>query len=185
MAQQSPEETPWHAAFPTPTASLSNSTLSSISAPELRELVLAQPELEQREFLVVDVRRTDFEVRFISRSFERTRKEAELTGGDVGCSLPGGCRRAQDAFIKGAVNFPAHSFYPTLPSVLPILSRYRTVIFHCQSSQGRGPRCAGWYQDALDQAGIARDVSRAVVLAGGIKEWVRQFGDEREVTVKL
>ncbi|GAA5918183.1 hypothetical protein JCM1841_005291 [Sporobolomyces salmonicolor] len=151
MAQQSPEETPWHAAFPTPTASLSNSTLSSISAPELRELVLAQPELEQREFLVVDVRRTDFE----------------------------------DAFIKGAVNFPAHSFYPTLPSVLPILSRYRTVIFHCQSSQGRGPRCAGWYQDALDQAGIARDVSRAVVLAGGIKEWVRQFGDEREVTVKL
>ncbi|GAA5964682.1 hypothetical protein JCM21900_000330 [Sporobolomyces salmonicolor] len=151
MAQQSPEETPWHAAFPTPTASLSNSTLSGISAPELRELVLAQPELGQREFLVVDVRRTDFE----------------------------------EAFIKGAVNFPAHSFYPTLPSVLPILSRYRTVIFHCQSSQGRGPRCAGWYQDALDQAGIARDVSRAVVLAGGIKEWVRQFGDEREVTVKL
>ncbi|GAA5887341.1 hypothetical protein JCM5296_007104 [Sporobolomyces johnsonii] len=151
MAQQTPEETPWHAAFPTPTASLSNSTLSSISAPELRELLVAQPELDKREFLVVDVRRTDFE----------------------------------DAFIKGAVNFPAHSFYPTLPSMLPLLSRYRTVIFHCQSSQGRGPRCAGWYQDALDQAGIAKDVSRAVVLTGGIKEWVRQFGEDRDVTVSL
>ncbi|GAA5879851.1 hypothetical protein JCM1840_006973 [Sporobolomyces johnsonii] len=151
MAQQTPEETPWHAAFPTPTASLSNSTLSSISAPELRELLVAQPELDKREFLVVDVRRTDFE----------------------------------EAFIKGAVNFPAHSFYPTLPSMLPLLSRYRTVIFHCQSSQGRGPRCAGWYQDALDQAGIAKDVSRAVVLTGGIKEWVRQFGEDRDATVSL
>lgn len=31
--------------------------------------------------------------------------------------------RAQTAFIKGAVNLPAHSFYQTLPSLMPILSR--------------------------------------------------------------
>ncbi|BGP24633.1 hypothetical protein Rt10032_c03g1256 [Rhodotorula toruloides] len=150
MAQQ-PEETPWHAAFPTPSRSLADSSLATISAEELRKKVEEQSDMFKRDFLVVDVRRTDFE----------------------------------DAFIKGAVNLPAHSFYPTLPSLLPILSRYRAVIFHCQSSSGRGPRCAGWYQDALDEANISKEQSQAVVLTGGIKAWVKAYGDDENVTVKL
>lgn len=70
-------------------------------------------------------------------------------------------------------------------------SRYRSVVFHCQSSSGRGPRCAGWYQDALDRraaeggATSPSSRSKAVVLTGGIKEWIKQYGDNEEVTVKL
>ncbi|POY75750.1 hypothetical protein BMF94_1160 [Rhodotorula taiwanensis] len=91
----------------------------------------------------------------------------------------------ETAFIKGAINLPAHSFYQTLPSLVPILSRYRSVIFHCQSSSGRGPRCAGWYQDALDKASLSAETSKAVVLTGGIKEWVKQYGDDEQITIRL
>lgn len=105
------------------------------------------------------------------------------------------------------MNLPAHSFYPTLPGLVPILSRcarlqvpshsapflltkrsarsYRNVVFHCQSSSGRGPRCAGWYQDALDRAGISREQSKAAVLTGGIKAWLAKHGDDDELTTKL
>ena len=93
----------------------------------------------------------------------------------------------QRAFIRGAVNLPAHSFYPTLASVLPLLRTYKRVIFHCQSSSGRGPRCAGWLQDALDalpatDSGPKPDV---VVLAGGIKEWWKRYGTQEGLTVKI
>lgn len=59
------------------------------------------------------------------------------------------------------------------------------MIFHCQSSSGRGPRCAGWYQDALDEANIPNEQSQAVVLTGGIKAWVKAYGEDESVTVKL
>ncbi|GAA6015048.1 hypothetical protein JCM11491_001640 [Sporobolomyces phaffii] len=145
------DEKPWHAAFPTPTSSLANGTLASITPAALRDEINRQPRLEERDFLVVDVRRTDFE----------------------------------DAFIRGAVNLPAHSFYPTLDSLLPLLSSYKFVIFHCQSSSGRGPRTAAWYQDRLNERGISTDVSRGVVLEGGIKAWVKAFGSEDAETLKL
>jgi len=57
------EEKPWHADFPTPTSSLKDNSLSSITVSELREKVKQQSDLSKRDFLVVDVRRTDFEVR--------------------------------------------------------------------------------------------------------------------------
>ncbi|BGP56220.1 hypothetical protein JCM8202_005777 [Rhodotorula sphaerocarpa] len=144
------DDKPWPAGLPTPTRSLADGSLPTISAQELAAK-MRQGAAAQGELLVVDVRRTDFE----------------------------------DAFIKGAINLPAHSFYQTLPSLLPILSRYHCVIFHCQSSSGRGPRCAGWYQDALDAAGTAQETSRAVVLSGGIKAWVKELGQDEELTVEL
>ncbi|ORY92853.1 Rhodanese-like domain-containing protein [Leucosporidium creatinivorum] len=138
------EEKPWHAAFPSPT-----SKPVRVEAEELRKWIELKPKLDDRDWIVIDVRRTDFEV----------------------------------AFIKGAINLPAHSFYQTLPSLLPILTRYSNVVFHCQSSSGRGPRCAGWYQDALDERGIKN--SEAVVLTGGIKRWVELYGEDGEATTKL
>ncbi|GAA5829723.1 hypothetical protein JCM3766R1_001279 [Sporobolomyces carnicolor] len=144
------EELPWHAAFPVPRSSLSTATLASIPVYRLREMMEEQKDV-QRDFLVVDVRRTDFE----------------------------------DAFIQGAVNLPAHSFYPTLDSLVPILSSYKQVIFHCQSSSGRGPRTAGWYQDRLNELGIPNETSKAVVLEGGVKAWIKQFGLDDAHTVKL
>lgn len=47
------------------------------------------------------------------------------------------------------------------------------VIFHCSSSNGRGPRCAAWYQDELDDKGIV--TSQAFVLTGGINAWVARY----------
>lgn len=102
--------------------------------------------------------------------------------------------------IPGAINIPAQTFYPTLSALMPLLSRYATaqssllesvvlsiyiqadglsykkVIFHCSSSNGRGPRCAGWYQDELDRRG--EKGSAAYVLKGGIKAWMAEYRDE-------
>lgn len=65
-ADTASDQKPWYAAFPNPISSLENGTLSSINVSQLREQVKAQVDLNQRDFLVVDVRRTDFEVRSCS-----------------------------------------------------------------------------------------------------------------------
>jgi arsenical-resistance protein 2 len=49
------------------------------------------------------------------------------------------------------------------------------------SSQGRGPRCAGWFQDYIDDiAKFGRRTApggeiKVLVLKGGVKGWVRDF----------
>ena len=45
------------------------------------------------------------------------------------------------------------------------------------SSSGRGPRCAGWMQDYIqDVSKFGRKSSlQVLVLAGGIKGWVKEF----------
>ncbi|KAL7409076.1 hypothetical protein BDY24DRAFT_445208 [Mrakia frigida] len=88
-----------------------------------------------------------------------------------------------DFMIPSAVNFPAQTFYQTLPSLFPMLSKIPLVIFHCSSSAGRGPRCAGWYQDLLDSK--QETGSKALVLTGGIKAWVEKFGREEKELVRL
>ncbi|GAA5885071.1 hypothetical protein JCM16303_006390 [Sporobolomyces ruberrimus] len=145
------EEKPWHAAFPAPVSTLKDGSLASITVSQLREKIEQQTDLSKRDFLVVDVRRTDFE----------------------------------DAFIRGALNLPAQSFYQTLDSLLPILSSYKQVIFHCQSSSGRGPRVAAWYQDRLNEKGVPKETSEGVVLTGGIKAWIKEFGLKDSETCKL
>lgn len=42
------------------------------------------------------------------------------------------------------------------------------------SSNGRGPRCANWMQDYLDDVGD-KDIE-ALILTGGIKGWVKRYG---------
>jgi arsenical-resistance protein 2 len=58
----------------------------------------------------------------------------------------------------------------------PSLSSISAVIFHCSSSKGRGPRCAAWYQDKLDE--MNNNSSKAFVLTGGIDAWIQSFPDE-------
>jgi arsenical-resistance protein 2 len=77
--------------------------------------------------------------------------------------------------VHGAINIPAHSFYPTRFTWLNILGSIPMVLFYCGSSNGRGPRVAAWYQDTLDEAGVT--TSEAIVLAGGIKGFVEKFQD--------
>jgi arsenical-resistance protein 2 len=81
-----------------------------------------------------------------------------------------------------------------MPTLMTLTSHIPLVIFHCNSSKGRGPRAAGWYADALEDdlrsrsAGGIEDLNKMVsqrvaVLEGGIKAWEVEFGqgslDER------
>ncbi|KAI5475921.1 hypothetical protein MNV49_000694 [Pseudohyphozyma bogoriensis] len=91
----------------------------------------------------------------------------------------------ETGFIRTAINLPAHSFYPLLPSILPILLRYSLLIFHCQNSINRGPRVAGWVQDALDARGVKEEECRVVVMRGGFAGWWETFGEEEEWTVSI
>ena len=92
---------------------------------------------------------------------------------------------AQTAFVRTAINLPAHSLYQTLPGLLPLLRRIPLVIFHCQScgATGRGARTAAWYQDALDKEGIKTSEGR--ILTGGIKGWIEKYGEDEKLTTKL
>jgi arsenical-resistance protein 2 len=148
-------EQPWHSAFPTPSFDSKRITAAELVA-------IMEEKVAGKDYIVVDVRRTDFEV-----TPSRTREGGLrfLTIFDLPIPL------AQDACIAGAVNMPAHSFYPTLETATHILSSIPLVIFHCQSCspRGRGPRVAGWYAEELNNRGITS--SRALVLDGGIKEF--------------
>jgi len=100
-----------------------------------------------KDYVVVDVRRTDFE----------------------------------HGYVKGAINLPAHSFNQTLPGLVPILSNIPLVVFYCNRSTGRGPRCAGWYADALPSDAK----SQSLVLEGGIKGWMDKWGNDESLCVSL
>lgn len=77
--------------------------------------------------------------------------------------------------ISTSVNLPAQTMYYSLSTLVALVKAtqsIKSVIFYCGSSRGRGPRSAGWFQDALDEFGI-EDV-KSYILEGGIKGWVRQ-----------
>ncbi|CUA69480.1 hypothetical protein RSOLAG22IIIB_14034 [Rhizoctonia solani] len=136
--------TQWHDAFPTPPFDTPR-----MSAENLAEII--QQKVAGVDYLVVDVRRNDFE----------------------------------NVFIKGAINLPAQSFYPTLSTTTTLLSKIPDVIFHCNSctETGRGPRVAGWYATQIKQFGIT--TSKAWILDGGIKRFESLYGDDDKLVVKL
>jgi len=76
--------------------------------------------------------------------------------------------------IRTSVNLPAQSIYYSLSTLVDLVKATKSikyVVFYCGSSIGRGTRCAGWFQDALDQREI-EDV-KSCILEGGIKGWVK------------
>jgi arsenical-resistance protein 2 len=164
----------WTDAFPAP-----RSSPGGISNEELAQIVKTKQ--AGKDYLVVDVRRTDFEVRHGQiYLLINVQVQAHIL------TCPTFCNTLQHYAIPSAINLPAHSFYPTLPGVLSILSPIPLVIFHCQSCGkpgSRGRRVAGWYQDALDDAGIT--TSQARYLEGGIKGWIEKYGAVEELLLKL
>lgn len=90
-----------------------------------------------RDFVLVDLRRTDHE------------------GGT----------------IRGSINLPAQSLWPTIPTLYSILkaASVRKVIWYCSSSRGRGNRAAGWFADYISDQGDGD--MRSLVLVNGIKGW--------------
>ena len=77
--------------------------------------------------------------------------------------------------ISTSINLPAQTMYYSLSTLVALVKATQSihaVIFYCGSSRGRGPRSAGWFQDALDEHEIG-DV-KSYILDGGIKGWVKQ-----------
>ncbi|BAE56260.1 unnamed protein product [Aspergillus oryzae RIB40] len=76
--------------------------------------------------------------------------------------------------IRGSLNLPAQSLYPTIPTLYKLLaaSKVESVIWYCDtgSSAGRGTRAGGWFADYLQDQG--ETTLKSLVLEGGIKGWV-------------
>jgi len=78
--------------------------------------------------------------------------------------------------IKGSLNLPAHSFYMNRAVLFNLCKRagVKKVAFYCGSSNGRGPRCSGWFADYIAESGD--DQMQSLTLEGGIKGWVKAGG---------
>ncbi|KKA20397.1 Uncharacterized protein T310_5559 [Rasamsonia emersonii CBS 393.64] len=141
-------QVPWYAAYPPP-----RNVAPSLSREELLQWFQDERKRVGKDFVLVDLRRSDFET--INTSV------GEYIGGT----------------IHGSLNLPAQSLYLAIPTLYSILSQtqVRDVVWYCGiffagSSRGRGPRAAGWFADYLEEQGNTS--IRSLVLEGGIKGWV-------------
>jgi len=83
--------------------------------------------------------------------------------------------------IRGSYNWAAQTFYDNLPYFFHKFHNTPKVIFYCNSSKGRGPRCAGWYQDYVDDHADIKSTSHAYVLSGGIGNWLSKFSGQEDL----
>ncbi|KAL4860549.1 hypothetical protein BDV12DRAFT_209202 [Aspergillus spectabilis] len=81
----------------------------------------------------------------------------------------------EGGMIRGSLNLPAQSLYPTLGTLFSIVrsAGVRDVVFYCGSSAGRGTRAAGWFADYLVEKGVSEGEVKSWKLEGGIKGWVK------------
>ena len=77
----------------------------------------------------------------------------------------------QGGTIRGSLNLPAQSLYPTLPTIYAVFKSagIKKVIFYCGSSTGRGSRGARWLSDYLLKVGD--NSIQSLALFEGIKGW--------------
>jgi arsenical-resistance protein 2 len=103
-------ESPWYASYPEP-----QRKAGSVSREELLQW-LRDGKQSGNDFLLVDLRRTDFEVRL-----------AIL----ILCSLV--LTRCQGGTIQGSLNLPAQSLYPTIPILYSVVSRasVKAIVWYC------------------------------------------------------
>jgi arsenical-resistance protein 2 len=154
----------WFDSLPTPV-----SDPAQLSATDLHELF--QSNETRAKVLVVDVRRADIEVGipFVCCSQDLTRQ---------GRSSMYDPKRDQPPRPDIPPDPTDSHLYPEpvrCNSPDEAYDRYSHVVFHCSSSNGRGPRCAAWYEDALVEKGIK---TNAYVLTGGIKKWIELYPSE-------
>ncbi|KAF1837500.1 Rhodanese-like protein [Decorospora gaudefroyi] len=74
--------------------------------------------------------------------------------------------------IKGSINLPAQSFFMNRGVLYDLCKRagVKRIAFYC-ASNGRGPRCSGWFADYIIEKGDEQMTS--LTLGGGIKGWVK------------
>jgi len=112
-ASKTQTETPWHAAYPAPR----NASPSSISRAELLQ-DFRDGKKVGKEFILVDLRRNDHEVR------------PELSSTPILCSM---LIATKGGTIQGSLNLPAQSLYPSIPTLYAVLSaaKIEVVIWYC------------------------------------------------------
>ncbi|CVK83607.1 hypothetical protein FPRO06_00413 [Fusarium proliferatum] len=145
MGEDAPQDTPqkqWWEEFPEPKAECPRTDPSIVA--KLIEVNSASGKNAHRDFLLVDVRRTDWE------------------GGTIATSI----------------NLPAHTLYQTRPQIYHLVKQagIKRIIFYCGSCGSRGPRCAGWMQDYLDE--VEETEIKAEILIGGIKGWQKAYAGQ-------
>ncbi|CVK84675.1 related to arsenate reductase (Arc2) [Fusarium mangiferae] len=145
MGEDAPQDTPqkqWWEEFPEPKAECPRTDPSIVA--KLIEVNAASGKNAHRDFLLVDVRRTDWE------------------GGTIATSI----------------NLPAHTLYQTRPQIYQLAKQagIKRIIFYCGSCGSRGPRCAGWMQDYLDE--VEETEIKAEILIGGIKGWQKAYAGQ-------
>ncbi|KAI9452670.1 hypothetical protein F5148DRAFT_985887 [Russula earlei] len=86
-----------------------------------------------------------------------------------------------DVVVSGAINLPAQTFYPLLPTLTTILEKIPIVVFYCSSSLGRATRCAGWFEDVL----LSDSKCKVFILEGGMKAWSVRFGEDKQMTITM
>lgn len=123
-----PAEAPWHAAFPAPEI-----VARSVS----REEVLQWLREGKTDFVLVDVRRMDFEVGlalgFCCFSSSSHEKDVVL-GRDVWlCAMKLLIIPIKGGLIRGSINLPAQSLYYTIPALYNLFSAAKKtkVIWYC------------------------------------------------------
>ncbi|KAK0743466.1 hypothetical protein B0T18DRAFT_329537, partial [Schizothecium vesticola] len=162
-----------HTAYPAPR----NPEPAGLSREEVLAMLKVESSSSFRDFILVDLCRTDHEVR-PGFSF----------GSAITLILTPITRAAP---IRGSVNLPAQSLYPTLPTLYSVLKAagMRKFIWCCSSSRGRGNRAAGWFVDHLSDRGDSD--MQSLVLVDGIKGWATagpeytQWMDEYDESVWL
>ncbi|KAJ6499480.1 S-adenosyl-L-methionine-dependent methyltransferase [Mycena vulgaris] len=82
--------------------------------------------------------------------------------------------------VKGSHNVPAQKFHINLAALHAQFAEAEAVVFYCGGSVGRGPRCAGWYQDFLDTNALVSPSVR--ILDGGIRAWMREYSEDLDLT---
>ena len=85
------------------------------------------------------------------------------------------------AIIPGAINLPAQTFHPLLPTLIPLLTKIPIIVFYCSSSLGRATRCAGWLIDALPPDSKCM----VFILEGGMKAWRGRFGEDERMVIMM
>ncbi|PQE22987.1 hypothetical protein CJF32_00004384 [Rutstroemia sp. NJR-2017a WRK4] len=175
MTDKKDPEAPWWKAFPEARAKC-----PEITADDVMKLfddmdITSEP----RSFLLVDVRRNDWEVCHSSLSSHSILIWPAHTRYNRVWFDAAADEATQGGTIKTSLNLPAQSFYQSRKTLLELCDRagITKVIFYCGSSSGRGPRCAGWMQDYIDDVAKFGKKSKVdvLVLKGGIKGWVKDF----------
>ncbi|KAJ5185425.1 hypothetical protein N7491_006707 [Penicillium cf. griseofulvum] len=145
-------ELPWHAAYPAP-----RGTAPSISREELLQWI-REGKQAGKDFVLVDLRRTDYEGGTIQGSLN-------LPAQSLYPTIPTLYSLVANSTVKYVIWYCGELYSMDMMTT----SSGANTDLHSGSSAGRGTRAAGWFFDHLEDQ---HDTEvKSLVLSGGIKGW--------------